>query len=152
MESLFESFGWLHFWLIMAVAMTILEIVTVAFFALPFALGALVTAFFAWLEMPLAGQIGVFAVSSFLMMFVIQKTVKKYFMGKKGVEVRSGTDRLIGMSATVLKRIEGRMTRGEIKVEGEIWSAVAENDEHYGEGERVKVVAVEGAKLIVEKA
>jgi len=152
MESIMESFGWTHFWLILAVVMTIIEILTVAFFALPFALGGLITALFAWLEMPLAGQIGVFAVSSFLMMFVIQKTVKKYFMGKGGSAAKSGTDRLIGMNATVLKRIQGRTMRGEIKVEGEIWSAVAENEENYDEGERVKVAAVEGAKLIVEKA
>ncbi len=151
MEAILESFGWVHFWVIVGVILAIIEILTVSFFALPFAIGALFTAIFAYLNVPLPGQIGIFAVSSFAMLFTIQKGVKKYLTSEESRQVKTGIAALIGKNAIVLERIEGRMQRGQIKVGGERWSAVAEGEETFEVEEKVRVVSSDGAKLVVSR-
>lgn len=69
------------------------------------------------------------------------------FLNRKSV---SGT--LVGEKCVVTERIDNYAGCGEVKVKGEIWSArgVLENDA-FSEGETLKIVAIEGAKLVCKK-
>lgn len=64
----------------------------------------------------------------------------------------SGGDGLVGERCVVTERIDNFAGCGEVKVKGEVWSArgVLENDT-FSEGETLKIVAIEGAKLVCKK-
>ena len=61
-------------------------------------------------------------------------------------------DSIVGERCVVTERIDNYAGCGEVKVKGQIWSArgVLENDA-FSEGETLKIVAVEGAKLVCKK-
>ncbi len=61
-------------------------------------------------------------------------------------------DSVVGERCVVTEKIDNYAGCGEVKVKGQIWSArgVLENDV-FAEGETLKVVAIEGAKLICRK-
>ncbi len=63
-------------------------------------------------------------------------------------EVRTNADRLIGKSALCLKAISPD-ERGEVKIDGKIWTAVA--NEVITPNEKVEVLAIDGVKLVVKK-
>jgi membrane protein implicated in regulation of membrane protease activity len=64
---------------------------------------------------------------------------------------KTNVEAVVGMVGPVTKRIEQYAT-GQVKINGQIWSALSENGEPIEVGIKVKVVAVEGVKLIVQKA
>jgi len=73
-------------------------------------------------------------------------------VGRKVVEAQrrpavTGTEGLIGQFATARTPIQGR---GKVFVHGEYWDARAEVP--IEEGERVKIIAVDGLMLSVERA
>jgi len=145
-----ESFGWVHFWIVVGVACAIVEILTTAFFALPFALGALVTAIVAGLSLPVNAQWLFFAVTSLIMLFVIQYAMRRWFTSRESEEIKTNTEALIGREALVLEPIEGSLKRGSVKVGGEIWSAVTRSGVRFEKGDVVCVKAVDGAKVLVD--
>ena len=61
-------------------------------------------------------------------------------------------DSVVGERCVVTEKIDNYAGCGEVKVKGQIWSArgVMEDDV-FSEGETLKVVAIEGAKLICKK-
>lgn len=61
-------------------------------------------------------------------------------------------DSVVGERCVVVEKIDNYAGCGEVRVKGQIWSArgVVENDV-FEEGETLKVVAIEGAKLICKK-
>ena len=61
-------------------------------------------------------------------------------------------DGIVGERCIVVERVDNYAGCGEVKVKGQVWSArgVYENDV-FSEGEELKIVAIEGAKLICRK-
>ena len=60
---------------------------------------------------------------------------------------------IIGERCTVIETIDNYAGRGLVRVKGTEWSARCVNDEDvFGQGEKLKVVAIEGAKLICNKS
>ena len=58
-------------------------------------------------------------------------------------------DRIVGKSCVVCEKIDNYAGCGQVKVNGQVWSARGVSDEDVFEiGERLKVVAIEGVKLI----
>ena len=139
----------IHFWLVLGVLLGIIEVLTVAFFALPFALGAIVTAIFAAFGMPMNGQLMVFAISSVIMIFLVQFLVRKYLLSKEGSDIKTNFDALVGREALVMEPIDGEVRRGAVKIGGEIWSAISRQDNAFEKDEVVRVTGVEGAKVLV---
>ena len=63
-----------------------------------------------------------------------------------------GADSVVGMRCVVVERIDGEAGCGQVMVNGQSWSARAVDESAtYEEGETLKVVAVEGVKLICLK-
>ena len=61
-------------------------------------------------------------------------------------------DRIVGKSCVVSEKIDNFAGCGQVKVRGQVWSARGVCDEDvFDIGERLKVVAIEGAKLICRK-
>ena len=68
---------------------------------------------------------------------------------KKNVQ-KTNADRLIGREGVVIVPFNSTEGKGQVKVDGQIWSA--KSGEDYTEGTKVTVKAIEGVKLVVERA
>ena len=70
----------------------------------------------------------------------------------KGSGVNNGIESVVGERCVVVERIDNFAGCGEVRVNGQIWSArgVGEYDE-FEIGETLNIVAVEGVKLICRK-
>ena len=90
-------------------------------------------------------QIVVFIVTSGAMLIVLRPILQRHL---KKNDVRTNADSLVGKTAIVLKRITPD-DRGEVRIEGKIWSAVA--NETLEPEAKVEVLAISGVKLVVRK-
>ena len=63
-------------------------------------------------------------------------------------ETNSG--RLIGEEGVVVQEIQNLDAVGQVKIQGNVWSARTENGQAIPENSRVTVVRIEGVKLIVK--
>ena len=66
-------------------------------------------------------------------------------------QLRTGTAALVGRTAVVLERIANDEGVGCAKIEGEVWTARAfDEDRVFEPGERVQVIAIRGATALVD--
>ena len=64
----------------------------------------------------------------------------------------SNIDAIVGKRCVVTEKIDNYAGCGQVKVKGQVWSARGVHEEDvFAEGERLNVVAIEGAKLICRK-
>lgn len=135
-------------WLGVGLLAVVLELLTAsALVSIWFAVGACATALVSLLDFSIGIQIAVFVIMSFLSMLIVRPVAARYLRGNV---VRTNADRYIGEKGIVTKKITSN-DWGEVKIQGTIWHAVSVEDEEIEEGSRVKVVAIEGAKLLVMK-
>lgn len=93
-------------------------------------------------------QVVVFLIITAIMLGLTRPLVKK--LRKKGGDVKTNLDRVIGCEATLTKDIT-RDIAGELKVMGDYWTAVSQNGDDLPQGTRVRILEITGAKLVVEK-
>ena len=94
---------------------------------------------------PLWGQLAAFALVSLIALCVIRPLAARSLRGNV---VATNADRLIGAMAVVEKRISAREW-GSVRIEGNVWSAIAQDGRDIEPGTAVRVKAIEGVKLIV---
>ena len=135
-------------WLMLCGLCLIIEIFTVSF--LMFFPG--VGAFFAFISALLGANVTiqsiVFVVSSALMIIFLRPLVTKLFKTK---DIAMNSNALIGKSGIVLKDIKGDEKVGQVKVQGEVWSAICEDGTSIDKDTRITVLAISGVKLIVKE-
>lgn len=137
-----------QFWLIVAGLCLIGEIITVGFLVFWFGIGALLTMFVSLFTPNLIIQTSVFIISSTILVFVTKPFVKKFVDVKK---TNTNAFSIIGKKALVIKDIDNIHSLGQIKINGEIWSAESENNEIIEQGSEVEVLQIKGVKAIVKK-
>ena len=135
-------------WLIASAIMFIMEIFTVSFLLFFPAVGAFIAFLCAIFGASMQVQIIVFVTSSILLIAFIRPIVTKFF---KTNNVAMNSQSVVGKNAIVIKAIDNLHGKGQVKVAGEIWSAVSSTDEDIEEGATVIVLKIEGVKLIVKK-
>lgn len=143
--------SWWVIWLVIAIIMLIVEVVTTGLTTLWFALGAIVAMVMDLCGAPLTSQIVVMAiisVASFVLCMIWIRP-KLESLRKKNVQ-RTNADRLIGREGVVIVPLNGAEGKGQVKIDGQIWSAKADTD--IAEGIKVTVKSIEGVKLVVEIA
>ena len=133
-------------WLAVALAMLVIEALTVGLTTIWFAAGALVALIAALLDLSIGVQIVVFlAVSICLLVFTRKIFVEKLKAGSE----KTNVDALVGEKAVVVSPIHPYEV-GQVKVGGQIWTAVGPDPElSISEGTLIQVQAVEGVKLVV---
>lgn len=134
-------------WVIAAVVFSILEAITLGLTSLWFAMAAVVSLIAALLGAPFFVQVILFVVSSVLFLMVTKPLAKDLL--KIGGE-RTNADGLIGERGLVTTEIMP-FSMGQVKVKGQIWSALADDGEPIGVSETVIIKSIEGVKLIVTK-
>lgn len=134
-------------WLIVAATLAIAEIATTGFFVLWFAAGAAVAAAAAALGVGIVGQLLVFlAVSGFLVVFT--RPLVHRLVEKRRPAFRTNVDALVGKVGTVVRKVDPLDVSGQVKVQGEVWTAVTRGGP-IPRGAMVVVERVDGVKLHV---
>lgn len=135
-------------WLILCGLCLIIEIFTVSFLMFFPGVGAFFAFVAALLNASTTVQCLIFVISSALMIIFIRPLVTKLFKTK---DIAMNSNALIGKSGVVLKDIKGDENVGQVKVAGEIWSAVCKEDKVITKDSKITVLAISGVKLIVEE-
>lgn len=136
-------------WLVVMVLMLIVEAAVPGLVSIWFAVGALAALFSALFGAPVWLQLLWFAAVSVLCLWLTRPLVKKYVNSRVQP---TNADALIGRDAVVTESIDNVQSLGAVKIHGQVWTARSADDAlGFSEGEVVRVRAIEGVKLIVEK-
>jgi membrane protein implicated in regulation of membrane protease activity len=139
--------GWV-LWIIVAIAFGIGEIATTSFFLAPFGVGALAAALVAAIGGGAIGSWATFIVVSLLTLWVVRPIARAHL--RTPARIRTGTAALIGRRAVVLERIANDEGVGCVKIDGEVWTARAYDEDSVIEaGAAVEVVEIRGATALV---
>ena len=134
-------------WLIIAGICLIIEIVTVGFLIFWFAIGALLAMIVSLFTDNLIIQTTVFVIASTILIFATKPFVQK-FLNKKD-NMKTNVYSTIGKTGIVTKDIDSIHALGQVKVEGEVWSAIGLNDIHIPQGTEIEIKEIKGVKAIV---
>jgi len=141
--------SWWIIWLIIMVVMLIIEAATTALATVWFAAGALVAMIMDLCGAPHNLQIIVMAAVSVVTFLICMIWIRPKLESLRRANVqRTNADRLIGMEGVVIVPVNPVEGKGQVKVEGQVWSAKSEGA--IEEGTTVKIRAIEGVKLIVD--
>ncbi len=133
------------FWLVLVIILSVIEIATVNLLTIWFVISGLVAMVLSFFIDDVAVVSTVFAILGIILLILSRPIVKKIRSNKSD---KTNLDRIIGSTAIVTEEIK-RNVVGEVKVDGKRWSATASKKINVGEEVRVK--AIEGVKLVVEK-
>ena len=136
-------------WIIVGFSFCLLEIFTPGFFVLLFGVSALITGAAAFLGLPLLGQWILFICLSLFFVFFIRKYMLKLL--NQQPTRWSNVQGLIGKNAIVTATVAKTSLKGRVKVEGEEWMAITEENEIFSPGDLVTIMNISGTKLTVGK-
>lgn len=134
-------------WLIFALGLAGAEALTGDMFLLMLGGGALAAAGTSWLaDWPVWADGVVFAAVSVLLLVLVRPGLRRRLTPAVGVA--TGVEALEGKSALVLDRVARH--DGQVKLDGEVWTARPLNDgDVYEAGELVTVMQIDGATAVV---
>jgi membrane protein implicated in regulation of membrane protease activity len=137
-------------WILVAVAFGIGEVLTTTFVLAPFSVGALAAALVAAIGGGAVGSWAAFIVVSLLTLWVVRPIARSHM--RTPAQLRTGTAALIGRRAIVLERIANDEGVGCVKIDGEVWTARAyEEDRVIEAGTPVQVIEIRGATALVSE-
>lgn len=136
-------------WIGVAVLMAVMEMATVQLVSVWFVIGAVCAAVTGLFTDDIVIQLAVFVSVSLIALLVTRPLVAK--IKRDNVKVNTNADRLIGQSGVMQTAVADMDEVGQAKVLGGVWSVKTDNPP-LEKGDKVRVLAIEGVKLIVEKA
>ena len=135
-------------WIGFVIFMLLCEGFTTQLVSIWFAVGALCAAVSSLITSSVLVQVIVFIVVTCGTLLATKPLVDKYKKGHK--EVKTNSDRLIGQTGVMLTDIDTLEAVGQVKVSGEVWTAKLKNPTPVKKDDKVKILAIEGVKMIVE--
>ncbi|MGN1298980.1 MAG: NfeD family protein [Candidatus Scatovivens sp.] len=135
-------------WLIVAGFFLILETITTGFLVFWFAVAALITMVFSFFIVNKLIQASIFVVLSVVLLFETKPLVKK--LSKKESDIKTNAFSITGKNGKVLIDINPVDGHGQIKIDGEKWSAKSSDGSFIPKDSEVKVIRIDGVKAIVE--
>lgn len=136
-------------WAAVIAIAVVVEILSAQLLSIWFALGGIAALITSCLTDSIAVQVIVFAVVSAIALALIFPLVRKSL---KKAHISTNADRYIGKTAIVTEDISNIDAKGQVKVDNQIWSARSDTEEELPAGTKVKVLRIEGVKLIVSAA
>jgi membrane protein implicated in regulation of membrane protease activity len=142
------------FWLVLTVIFTIIELLSsfnlvTIWFAISAFIMIFVSGFTELLSSPIRFRlhIGLFLLMAMVLLFVTRPiAIKKLRVGKE----KTNVDDLIGGEAVVIQKIT-KFEKGQVKIKGQVWTALSADSSEIEEGEECTVIRIEGVKLIVQR-
>ena len=144
------TFIWIA-WLVVGAALIVGEIFTVSFYLCLIGVSCLLAgaaAFFLPLSLAYIPLI-VFLISVVLLVVFLRPVCLRMLYPKNSP--KSGTDSIIGKTVTLRKAVTAD-SLGSVKVYSDMWKAASYNGEDIAEGKIVRIVGIDGNKLLVEPA
>ena len=135
-----------YIWLILAGVFVIGEVLTAGFLIFWLGIGSLIAMAVSFVTDNIIIQTTVFLISSVILILATKPLVKKF---AKVETTKTNAFSLIDKKGIVTKDISSINSTGQVKVEGELWSATGENDMEISKGTEVKIKEITGVKLIV---
>lgn len=135
-----------YVWLILAGVFVIGEVLTSGFLIFWLGLGSLIAMAVSFITDNIIIQTTVFLISSVILILATKPLVKKFANTET---VKTNVSSIIGKKGLVTKDINSINSTGQVKVDGELWSAIGENDMEISKGTEVEVVEIKGVKVIV---
>lgn len=137
-----------YVWLSLAVILAVVEISTTQLVSIWFVIGAAATAVMSStiIKGNLVLQIIAFILISTIALLLTRPLVRKI---RKQELISTNSDRNIGKSGVVIADINPENGKGMVRIGSEKWSAKSFQNYVIKEGTNIKVVAIEGVKLVV---
>ncbi len=136
-----------YIWLIIAGLFIIIETFTSGFLIFWFGIGALVSMIISIFIEDIFIQTIIFIISSVILIFATKPFVKKFTNSKT---ISTNINSLIGKTGIVVKEIDNLASIGQVKVNGELWSAKSIDNQIISENTKVEIIKIDGVKLIVK--
>jgi len=133
-----------YMWLGIIILLTILEISTVNLVSIWFIISGILALIVSLFVDSFIVQFGIFVVVGIILLVL----TRKFLTNKLVLKEKTNLDRIIGMRGVVTEEIDDLVV-GEVMVDGKRWSAISK--ESLKKGEKVKIVKIEGVKLVVER-
>ena len=134
-------------WLIICGICFVGEIFTVSFMLFLPGIAALVSFVLALFNASMTVQVLTFGIITTLLRIFVRPFVSRFFKTK---DYASNSSALVGKVGTVLKDIDKDIAPGQIKVAGEVWSAITEENSVIQKDTLVKIEGINGVKLLVK--
>jgi membrane protein implicated in regulation of membrane protease activity len=146
---------WPWVWLVTAVVFALVELIFVggSFIILPWAISAFIAALLGFYDVPIEIQWAEFVLGGaglFAVLLRWAQRVSDDSVSTPGV----GAGRLVGLTGIVTTAIDPDDTdrKGRVTVLGEVWGALAADDGGIPIGAKVKVLSMQGTRIVVEPA
>ena len=133
-------------WLIILVVLALAEAATINLVSIWFAAGALTALLISLFCQNFWIQLVVFLLVSTLCLALVRPLAQKKFTPHLHP---TNLDLLLGQYAVVTEDIDNLAATGQVKVDGQIWTARNEVEEPIPAGSIVQVLRIEGVKIIV---
>jgi len=140
---------YLIFWIVLGIALSVAEIFIPTFFLFWFGLGAFAAAVVS-IFYGLIVQLIVFIVVSALLLIFTRPIAVKMLLRKEPPE-KINIDAIVGKRAEVVKRIDPAAGTGMVRINGELWRAVTEDNSVVEVDNQVLIRKINGTKLVVKK-
>ena len=139
-----------YVWLAAAILLLIVEGLAPGLVSIWFALGALAAMISSMLDAPFWLQVVWFMLVSIVSLLLTRPLAKKYVNGRA---VPTNADMAVGQDCVVTEAIDNVRGCGAVSVGGKIWTArMLRPDGTAEKGAILRVVRIEGVKLIVEES
>lgn len=135
-----------YVWLILAIVFIIGEALTTGFLIFWLSLGSLLAMIVSFVTDNIIIQTTVFLISSVILILATKPLVKKFATTNT---VKTNAQSIVGKKGLVTKDINSINSTGQVKIDGELWSAIGENDMDIPKNTEVKVIEIKGVKVIV---
>ena len=135
-------------WTLLAIVLAVLEVPAPAFVFAPLAVAAVAAALAAFLGAGIEGQLLVFTVTAAVVLAIAHRSGRRWLA--RGPSLPMNADALPGARALVASAINNSRDEGSVMLDGMEWTARSARGTSIPADTRVRVVRVEGVKLIVE--
>lgn len=135
-------------WFIVGFVLFILELAVPGLLLLFFGAGAWIVAISTWIfDLPFEAELGIFIVSSLVLLFSLRKQLKRKFFDAKENKQGVLDDEFVGKTATALTSFSSNAF-GQVQFKGAPWKA--KSDSNIEEGDLVEIIDKESITLIVK--
>ncbi len=142
------KFWWV--WVVAGILLIVLEIFTVGFIVMWFGIAAIITAIPVYLGSSIEIIVATYGLSV-LLLTVFVRRISLDYMSPTSKALNTNADDVLNSSGIVVEEIDPIKGKGQVRVRREVWTASSQNGVNLPVDTVVRVLKVEGVKLIVTK-
>ncbi len=136
-----------YIWLILIGIFAVAEIVTPGFLVIWLSAGSLCAMITSLFTDNIIIQTAVFVITSAIFICFTRPLAKK--LNKKDNNIITNAFAIVGKKAIVIQDIDPTLGVGQVKVDGQIWSAKSQGEEIIPKDSEVFILAIDGVKAVV---